>query len=172
MSAPLARPLTIAAALAIALSACGGDKKKADEPKDDPDKPAPYEPPRRVIHLALEYVTIDPDADPVQSRVSLVVTDENGASRRELVGDFDGGCSDVSAQNLNAPMTPILSLDCWSGDIGTALRFVHRPPELVVLRAEVVEGTTEPAFDIHKNVQLPPGVPVTTDLMRAAANKK
>lgn len=117
---------------------------------------------KKVLHLSVEMEIVDPDADPIQTAVDLVMTNETGANDRTEIGEFTGNCTDTSAQHLNDPMNPILSVDCSGADPGIALRFVHRNSEIIVLRAKVYEGE-ELSFDEHQRVALPEAVPIKTD---------
>lgn len=117
---------------------------------------------RKVMHLTVELQVVDPDADPIQTAVDLVMTDETGANDRTDVGEFTGACTDTSAQHKTDPMNPILSVDCPGGQPGIALRFVHRGSQLIVLRAKIFEGE-ELSFDEHQRIALPEAVPIKTD---------
>lgn len=138
-------------ALVAAVAGCGGGGSGgADEPEG----------PRRVVHLAIETSEV-PDANPPRGRVDLVMTDHTGASDRVEIGEFPGPCEDTSASHLSDPMSPILSVDC-TGEGGIALRFVHRGPEVIVLRARHYEGE-EQTFDEHTRIGVPSNAIVKTD---------
>jgi len=168
MSAFCARPGTITAlALATLLISCGGksNPKNGDGDGSASADAGPTSPPplRRVLHLSLEHVTIDVNAEKPTARVSLILTDETGSTNREEIGEFPGGCSNVSAAARTESMKPILGLDCWTGEAGVQLRFAHRKNKLYVVVAEVTRETTEPAYQPLKTIDLPQGTPVTTD---------
>ena len=135
-----------------------GADRGGDETGGDPSEPMI----RKALHIAVELQVVDPDAEPKQTAVDLVMTDETGANDRAEIGEFTGECTDTTAQHRADPMTPILSVDCVGADQGLALRFIHRQSELIVLRAVMYEGE-EPSFDEHTRIALPAGVPVKTD---------
>jgi len=154
------------AAIAGMLAACGAAKPGGSEPTPKPDGGADtVEPalPTKLLHVALEYVVLDPDLEPPTSRVSLILTDETGAARREIIGEFPGGCSDVSVEAKKESLEPILGLDCWWSGTGVRLRFVKRRGFLNVLRAAVDEDSEEVSFEPLKRIELPSGTPIKTD---------
>ena len=131
--------------------------------------PAEADPPRaKVLHVAVESVPIDPDAEPPVSEVFLILTDETGAARREEVGQVTGSCADVSATARAEPMAPILALDCWHAGAGVRLRFVARGGAINVLRAEVDESGGEPSYDAVGHIAIPEGAAIKTDHDHAA----
>lgn len=165
----MVRAPLVAFLASLLLAACGSRTVAGSEPAEaeppeaasaEPDGPPP---PGRVRHLRLESVTVDPEAEMPKSRVTLIIADETGSTRREPIGELEGGCSDSTAQNLGTQMKPILALDCWFAGAGSQLRFVKRGHQLVVLRAPVDEMTGTGDYEVMKTIELPPGVPVTTD---------
>jgi hypothetical protein len=148
--------------IAALLAACGASKAGGAGP-GEPDRVKPAPPPTRLLHLALEYVVLDPDEEPPTSRVSLIVTDETGSARREIIGEFTGGCSDVSLRARGEKLAPIMGLDCWWAGAGVKLRVVERRGVLNVMRAEVDEGSDDVSFEPLKSIELPPGTAVKTD---------
>lgn len=137
-------------------AACG-----AGTPATEVEAPRPS---TKVVHVALEYVVLDPAAEPPTSRVSLILTDETGAARREIIDEVPGGCSDVSPRARTEPLSPILGLDCWHAGAGVKLRFVHRNGVINVLRAEVDQATGgESGFDALRSIPIPTGTAVKTD---------
>jgi hypothetical protein len=114
------------------------------------------------MHLTVELVPVDPEADPIQTAVDLVMTDETGANDRTEVGEFVGICTDTTPQHKTDPMSPILAVDCIGADPGIALRFVHRQSQIIVLRAKIYEGE-DLDFDEHQRIPLPEAVPIVTD---------
>ncbi len=149
--------------IALTFVGCGGKSSPSDNGKTTDADAGAVVPPqiRRVLHVGLEYFDL-PDSDPTTSRVSLIFTDETGATRREPVGDFAGGCSDVTLAARSEEMKPLLGLDCWAGDGGVQLRFAHRKNSLYVVSARVVRDGAAPAYQPLKTVALPQGVPVIT----------
>lgn len=146
----------------------GGDGDNAGSAQNDAGPKAAVL--RKVLHLTIELQVVDPDADPVQTEVDLVMTNETGANDRTEIGEFPGECTDTSASHRHDPMNPILAVDCTTSDPGIALRFVHRQGEIIVLRAKMFEGE-ELSFDEHRRVALPEAVPVTTDYDSAAETR-
>lgn len=167
-----------AAITAALLAACGsgsgaksGDTTTLSGPNhsgktgegDKTDTPPDARAASKLLHLALEYVVLDPDAEPPTSRVSLILTDETGAARREIIGEYQGGCSDVSLQARGEALSPIMGLDCWWAGAGVRLRFVKRRGTLNVLRARVTEESDEASFEPVKSIEIPAGTAVRTD---------
>ena len=147
------------------VAACGGKSSPKEGGGESKEDAGPKEPPplRKVLHIGLEYVVLDPDVDPPTSRVSLIFTDETGASRREVIGQYPGGCSDVSPAARAEAIKPILGLDCWAADSGVHLRFVYRRSKLYVVIAKVERPDQEPSYQPLKTIDIPVGTPVATD---------
>ena len=139
-------------ALVVAVTGCGGGGSGGGA--DEADEP------RRVVHLAIEITEV-PDSNPPRAQVDVVMTGQTGASDRVEIGVFPGPCEDTSASHLSDPMSPILAVDC-KGEGGLALRFVHRGPEVIVLRAKHYEGE-EQAFDEHTRIGVGSNTTIKTD---------
>lgn len=142
---------------------CGNkDKGKPVSPSVSLDAGVPdaAPPPRRVLQIELEYVNLS--ENPPTTRVALILTDETGSARREVIGEFDGGCSDVTLAVRSEAMKPLLGLDCWTGESGTLIRFVHRRNNFHVIVARVTRGEGDPAFEPLKTIKLPEGTPIQT----------
>lgn len=159
-------PRRLAPSLLLLFAACGtrsvsGSAHEPSEKKAGPPPPPPA--PARVIHLELEVADADVGAEPPRTRVSLVLTDQNGAAHREEIGEFTGSCSDATPGARGEPMSPVLALDCGVPGEGVKLRFVKRRNQLVVLRAPNDEPFDPLDYEPIKTLELPPGVAVTTD---------
>jgi hypothetical protein len=155
------RLLFLCATFAIA---CGGSRSvgKGEDPKASPAEhdAGPEQPVvAKAIHVALEIYPPKEYEDPPKSRIVVVTTNETGSTERSRVGSFAGTCEDVSTAHRRDPMTPLLSADCTKA----LVRLVKKGDKLVILRAWVAEDVDAFSFDPIGEVELPFGVPVTTD---------
>ena len=89
------------------------------------------------------------------SEVSISVTSETGSVELQKVDSFLGAC-----EKRVAPEGAIWLVDCLADGTGLRLKFVHRKPNLIVLRASVTPSNPNPGFDeyeVLKELPLPQG---------------
>lgn len=85
------------------------------------------------------------------SEVSIAITNETGSVELQKVGSFLGAC-----EKLDAPEDAVWLVDCLADGTGLRLKFVHRKPNLIVLRAAVDPSNPNPGFDEYEVLeQLP-----------------
>lgn len=142
---------TSAIALVALLGACGGrslpdDKQLSSAEIDagaaEPDDSRLYK--ANEVDLVIEG-----------SEISFTNTNETGSVELQKVGSFLGACV-----KLDAPEDAVWLVDCLVDGAGLRLKFVHRKPNLIVLRAKVTPSNPNPGFDeyeVYKELALPQG---------------
>jgi hypothetical protein len=151
MVSPL-RPVVI---LAVA-GACGGGSGPA---------PAPpvASPPPRTVHLALEASDAGDEGAPDLMQITLILTDETGATRREPIARLPGPCHDATGAAKGETLAPILALDCGEG---TKLRLVVRGSQLIIVGGRPDEVAGGISFEPRQTIELPGGAAIRTDYDR------
>ncbi len=89
------------------------------------------------------------------SELSISITNETGSVELQKVDSFLGACA-----KLEDPGDAVWLVDCLQDGTGLRLKFVHRKPNLIVLRAKVSPSNPNPGFDeyeVLKQLPLPEG---------------
>jgi len=129
---------------------------------------------RVALHVGLEITVERADSPDVRSRIRLVTINETGASDGTDMGVHPGVCKDVSCQLVARARDfmkgLVLGADCGDATTGTALRWVRRNNELILLHAPSSDAADSMAYDEVGRTVLPTGVPLQTDCARSGSS--
>lgn len=145
--------LALVLAGAIGPAGCGGKDKAG--PTGARDKPAPVQ---RVVVLEWDLTeTPGSDAAPPRTSISLSLTDQNGATQVEPIGEATGACTPWTSAQLAAHKGTVIGLGCAHEGATTAFRAVRAGAELVILRGALEPGAAEEdiAYEEHARIPIP-----------------
>lgn len=152
----------------VSAVACGSRSVGSEEPSESGGTvQEQYQQPVVASVLVVSMEFEQQASEPPTTQVSLIETNETGASTRHNLGVFDGECKDVTTDVRRSEPKVLLAFHCkpFENQRGVLVHIVARRSQLILLRAWL--GSTKPTFDEFDQIgELPPfptGVPIKTE---------
>jgi hypothetical protein len=151
--------LSSALTLALVGTACGGDDTSASSSGastsggEAMDRQGPQ---GHSVRVDFEgEIFSAPDAEVARMHISIVLTDETGATMRVQLGDFMG-CDEPGATD-----TTLFTLTCFWAGTGDSLHVVREGDDLVILKEDLAEELIDAERVPVQRFHLAPGAEVT-----------